>query len=439
MNGAFNYLKQKLIISVNDTIVVGVSGGPDSMALLHVLKRVFPDNLIVCAHVHHNLRKESDEEALMVEKYCNLNDIKFEMYKIPGYKNNKFSEEEARSFRYRFFETLLEKYESKYLFTAHHGDDLIETVLMRITRGSTLKGYSGINLVSSIKNYKIIRPLLFETKDSILKYCDINNIEYATDKTNESNDYTRNRYRNKVLPFLKKENKNIHKQFLKYSNELLKYEGYVSQQVEVIYDKVCKDGVIDLSLLNKEHPLIVERVLRKRLLELYESDIGLIKDSHLFELQNLIKNTYGSKSLNFPNKIIVKKVYNKLYFDIYKEYNEYCITITDSTYLPNGKVIKKVEKLDDTTNFMTAFDSNELSFPLMVRNKMPGDKIEVLGSKGSKKVNAIFIDEKVPREKRSCFPVVVDASGRIIWLPGLKKSKYDKSKNGKYDIIFKYL
>ena len=196
-------------------LVVGVSGGVDSMTLLCVLKNNHFD--IVCAHVNHGLRKESEEEYKFVEKYCYDNDIPFEGYKINGYTNNKFTENEARNKRYAFFERVLNKYNSKYLLTAHHGDDLIETILMRIVRGSNIRGYKGFSKISKFNDFTILRPLIFYTKKEIEEYANKNNIFYVYDKSNESKKYTRNRIRLDVLPILKNEDNNVNKKFLKFN------------------------------------------------------------------------------------------------------------------------------------------------------------------------------------------------------------------------------
>ena len=206
-----------LKISKKEPLIIAVSYGPDSMFLLDLIINKYKNNKIICAHVHHNHRKESDEEAELLEKYCLENNIIFEFMKITSYKNNSFTEIEARKKRYNFFEELIRKYNAKYLFTAHHGDDLVETILMKIVRGSTMQGYSGINLVSKRVNYEIIRPLLYLTKDDILRVCKEKSIPYAIDLSNESNTHTRNRYRNNILPYLKKEDKNVHLKFLKFS------------------------------------------------------------------------------------------------------------------------------------------------------------------------------------------------------------------------------
>ena len=165
----------------NKNVVVACSGGPDSMFLLDILIKL-KDKLninIVVAHVHHNLRKESDEEAIELEKFCKANNVTFEMMKIEEYPNNKFSEESARKIRYEFFDKVAEKYNADTLFTAHHGDDLTETILMRITRGSSLKGYAGFERITYDRGYKIARPLVFLTKEEIEEYLNKSGIWYA--------------------------------------------------------------------------------------------------------------------------------------------------------------------------------------------------------------------------------------------------------------------
>ena len=148
MDKATLFLKDKLKEYSNPSIVVACSGGPDSMALLNLCLELRKDmNLnIVCAHVNHNVREESASEKLFVESVCKKNNIIFEYMKIENYSDDNF-ENEARTKRYTYFEELLKKHNAPYLLTAHHGDDLVETILMRITRGSTLKGYSGFSNV----------------------------------------------------------------------------------------------------------------------------------------------------------------------------------------------------------------------------------------------------------------------------------------------------
>ena len=149
----------------NDKIVVGCSTGPDSMALVDMLLKVRDKyNLyLIVAHVNHNVRKESYEEAEFIKKYCAENGIIFESMIIEEYGDDNFHNE-ARNIRYQFFDDIVHKYEANYLMTAHHGDDLIETVMMRIVRGSNLNGYSGFKSIVDMDDYKIVRPLITYTK-----------------------------------------------------------------------------------------------------------------------------------------------------------------------------------------------------------------------------------------------------------------------------------
>ena len=149
MKEAKEFLISNKLISDNDFVVIALSGGPDSMALLNIifeLRKIININ-IVCAHVNHNVRKESDDEKIFVENYCKDNNVIFEYMKINNYPDGNF-EMIARCKRYEFFNEIVQKYNAKVLLTAHHGDDLMETILMRLVRGSSLKGYGGFDKIT---------------------------------------------------------------------------------------------------------------------------------------------------------------------------------------------------------------------------------------------------------------------------------------------------
>lgn len=433
-----NLFLDNLKINSSDVLVVAVSFGPDSMFLLDLLKSKYKKNKIICAHVNHNHRKESKKEEQNLKAYCNNNDIVFELMTIHGYKDNKFTEEEAREKRYEFFDKLMKKYNAKYLFTAHHGDDLIETILMRISRGSNLNGYTGIKLISKRSNYNVVRPLLYLTKDFIKKYLDHNNISYAIDSSNEDLNYTRNRFRKNILPYLKKENKNIHKKFLSFSQELNSYSEFVDDIVKKKYNKVVKKNEILIDELIKEKDLIIKKIVELYLFNIYKENINVINNKHVDKIIYMLYNKRTTYKLSLPNEINIVKSYNKIYFDKKKEYNSYCYCLKNYVKLPNNYAIKKIDKVPDTSNYTACFSSDEVKLPLYVRSKKQSDKMDVLNLNGAKKIKDILIDSKVDREKRDIYPVLTDSTGKIIWLPGLKKSKYDRSKRGNYDIILKY-
>ena len=127
-----------------------------------------------------------------------------------------------------------------------------------------------------------------------------------------------------------------------------------------------------------------------------------------------------------------------IYIDKDNKYNSYCFLFDDYLKLPNNYVIKKINNVENNSNYITLLDSSSIKLPLYVRNRVSGDKISVLNMDGTRKLKDIFIDEKIDKYEREIYPVVVDSLGNIVWLPGLKKTKYDRSKEGKYDIILKY-
>lgn len=437
MNELTNFLTKKIDLNDDVTVVIGLSGGPDSMALLDIIHKFNKNVKIVCAHVHHNLRKESDNEKIFVEEYCKKNNFKFEFLKIENYKNNKFTEEEARKIRYDFFESIVLKYKAKYLFTAHHGDDLIETVLMRLTRGSTLKGYSGISTITKKENYDIVRPLIFLTKSQILDYINNNHIPYVTDNSNASLKYTRNRYRINILPNLKNENINVHQKFYKYNQMLESYDNFVNSYVDKIYNDIVQNNKIIINLFIKEDKLIQKLLLEKYIYTFYGDDIVYMDDTKTNLIMNLLENNKPNVQIDLPNNLLAVKEYEYLYLKIKVPNNEYNYLFEDILYI-NDKVIERVSDCDLKDNFVTYLNSCDIKLPLYVRSYQNGDKIKIKNMKNEKKLKDIFINEKIPLTLRKQWPVVVDSDNNILWLPGLKKSNFDSQNTGKYDIILRY-
>ena len=424
-------------IKENETVITATSGGPDSMALLSLLIKLSKTKkiTIICAHVNHNLRKESQDEALMVEKYANENNLIFEKMEINHYEGN--TENYARTQRYNFFEKLIKKYNATYLLTAHHGDDLTETILMRMVRGSSLKGYSGFQEITDKDTYKIYRPLITKTKDELLNYVKTNNIPYAVDKTNFSEEYTRNRYRLNILPILKKENKSVHLKFLKFSETLKLYDDHINKEANEKLNKVYQNNNLNLKLFENEDELIKRKILYQILNNLYYKNISLITDNHVELILNIIESSRPNLKINLPSKVLVIKNYQNLYFTQNTEIKPYSFTFEDKVILPNNKILIQ-EETEDTSNYTIRLNSKELSLPLIVRTRQNGDKMEIKNLNGHKKIKDIFIDEKISETARNSWPILTDQNNQIIWLPGLKKSKFDKQKHENYDIIIRY-
>lgn len=441
MEEAYNYLLKDVNIKYGDSIVVAVSGGPDSMALLHMLIKLKKelDLEIICAEVNHNTGRQGQyEEQKYVEKFCKNNNVIFETMTIDEYGDDNF-ENEARTKRYNFFEEIIQKYGAKYLMTAHHGDDLIETILMRIARGSTLRGYSGFARIVNRGNYSIVRPLIEVTKKDIVNYNKENKIKYYIDKTNYEDIHTRNRYRKYIIPAFKKEDKNIHQKFLKYSKTLLEYNDYIDKEVAKKVKKIYINNVLNIQAYLKEDKLIQMKIICYILEKIYQDDLMLITDRHAEIIYDVINSNKANVKIHLPNNIQAIKSYNNLMFGIIKfKSNEYEIELIKHVNLPNGKNIEVIESSDCNNNFICRLNSDEVKLPLHVRTRRSGDKMTVKGMIGRKKINDIFIDSKIPTLDRDIWPVVVDSSENIVWLPGLKKTKFDKTKTEKYDIILRY-
>ena len=428
------------LLHPDDTIIIGLSGGPDSMCLLDIVLKLNIKLHIICAHINHNIREESKEELKFIKEYCknkclNLETTVFEK------KSNKenYNELELREKRYKYFAELMEKYHADYLFTAHHGDDLIETILMRISRGSNLKGYSGFQ-VESIKNgMKVIKPLIFTTKEEINNYLKEHNIPYVSDKTNDEDTYTRNRYRHNVLPFLKKETPNVHLKYLKFSRELIKYFEFVDQIVSKEIDSRYNKKILDISDFNKLDKLIQTKIIEYILDDNYIDNLYLVSDKHVNIILDIINNPKPNIEFNLPDNLCIQKSYNKLKVTRNKpSTSEYKMPLENENFLPNGKRILIVDQVKGNSNYCTKLNSKELVMPLYIRTRESGDKMVIKNMNNYKKIKDIYINSKLSKEERETQPIVVDSRGEIVWLPGLKKSKFDKAINENYDIILWY-
>lgn len=417
-------------------IVVAVSGGPDSMALLSLLESYF--KTIICVHVNHNTgRIGQKEEEQFVKEYALTHHHKFETMTIETYRNNNFHDE-AHRIRYQFFEKILKKYHSSYLFTAHHGDDLMETMIFRMMRGSSIQSFHGFSKISKQKDYFIVRPLLEYTKNQLLQYNEINHIPYCIDSSNASDVYTRNRIRKYILPFMKSENKNVHLKFLNLSNELQELENYVQRQMASEFNKRFQNNVLDIANWKKIESLIQKRIIMSMLSIIYRNNQQVLEKKHINMILNMILHSSSGTEIHLPNKKILRKEYDRLEWLTKEENNSYQLEINSDVVLPNGHqiIIKKQEETD--SNFVCRLSKKDVAFPLIVRTRKAHDAIEVKGLGHAKKIKEIFINEKVPLHLRQSWPIVTDKNGKVVWIPGLKKSKFDKTKEEKYDIILKY-
>ena len=321
-----NTINKYNLINDGDRIVLGVSGGPDSIAMLNILNDIRNDkNLhmkfdIIVAHVNHMIREEAIDDQRFVENFCKKIGVSFYAKSIDVQKianNKKIGTEEAgRNARYEFFDEILEKENANKIAIAHNKNDKIETIIMNMLRGSGIVGLKGIE---PIKNNKYIRPLIECERFEIEEYCAKNGIEPRIDRTNFENVYTRNKVRNIVIPFIKQEfNPNIIQTMNRLSDLVKEEDEYLEKLVETKYnDYVEKEDevqiIMNLKDFNTEEKVIKSRLLLYTISRLLGTTKGIEK-IHIEDIIKLCEKNIGNKYLT-PNKNIKILVKNqKIYF-----------------------------------------------------------------------------------------------------------------------------
>jgi len=292
----------KEILPKNIPVIVGVSGGPDSVFLLHLLIKIqkkHPFQIIV-AHVNHKLRgRESDADETFVRELCKKHKLPLEIAILPGIKKGN-TEEIARDFRYKFFEKLLKKHHASFIITAHHADDNIETVLMNLARGSFVRGLKGMDFTGGVHR-DILRPLLHLSKEDILKYLKKNRLTYRIDKSNADQKLSRNFIRHNIVPMFKKLNPNFEQTFQKN----LQLFGEVDNTLQIMARKWLTDNFqFNYSLVESFKnlpPLFQECILT----ELYQQNYGTglnMSRQHLQSVRTLISEGNSTKKKEFGSQ-----------------------------------------------------------------------------------------------------------------------------------------
>ncbi len=301
------------LIKKKDKIMLGVSGGPDSVALLHNFLNLKKDYKlkIICIHFNHSLRRESDSEEKFIQKICSHLNVEFISQKkdVNQFKRDSL-EQAARNLRYDFFLKCSRQMKIKKIALAHHKNDLAETVLMRIIRGTGLCGLRGFLPKTRFKNLTVIRPFINTEKKQILNWLQKKNISFCTDKSNQDTKFLRNKIRIELLPELE----NINQSILNRLSELAVNAGldydfiYKFSETEFMrlkQKKTSKGLHLDLAGLQDLHPAIFNNVIRIAIEEI-KGNTRRIEQNHLFEVRKLVKKGRDQASIHLP-KIAVKK------------------------------------------------------------------------------------------------------------------------------------
>lgn len=439
------------LIEKGDRIVVGVSGGPDSLCLLSLLnslKDKYELRLIV-VHINHSLREEADFEENYVKEIATKLNLNFFSKKVDINmlsKERKCSTEEvARNVRYEFFREVLEKTNSNKIAVAHNKNDNAETVLMNIIRGSGNTGVSGIDN----KNNDIIRPLICISRNEIEKYCEEKSLTTMIDKTNFETVYTRNKVRNLVIPMLKEINPDIIESLNRFSEIVRDEEEFIEEYAEEIYNKIVIHNEDEL-YIEKDEFFKLKVGLKRRILRMaiYEFNKSL-KDVSFKTVNNAIDEIEHSQNGNIIKIVPGVKIfvqYNKLKFIKEKiEIEDYIyeLNIPGRVYLKeiNKWITVEVKNAEDVgitekNPNIHFFDIAKTGKKLYVRNRKNGDYFYPTGMEGKKKLKDFFSDLKL--EKRDEIPIVTNGE-EIVWVVGLRSSKkFLKDKSTKEVIIINY-
>jgi len=449
-------IREYNLFGAKDRILIGVSGGPDSVALLSLIyntSRINPPYAeIFIAHLNHSIRgRESDEDEQFVntlaEKYgVSLIAEKKDIIEIA--RERKISlEEAARDERYRFFESAAEKAGANVIAVGHNADDNAETVLHRIIRGTGITGVSGIRpkrKLTPISTIILVRPLLFTWRKDITAYLEEENLSYRVDSTNIEKDKLRNRIRMELIPHLEENyNAKIKKSLAMLGETALQNSDYLEAKAKALFEDVLinrevslEAAVLDINKLIESPQILQQMIIKEAIVRL---DIPLKKLSN--KNYKDILNTLNSKKTSAINVV-------KEYLNVRREGNElhlsknrYCAEETPVISETEIKVpgvtelvdmncrvrTEIIEKKNDfleefkqnKTNYEEAVDFDKISMPLTVRTRKSGDRFQPFGSSGLKKIKDFFIDNKVPVMERDTVPIVT-MNGEPIWIVGFR-------------------
>ncbi len=445
------------MIEKEDGIVVGVSGGPDSVCLLHLLWQIrdLYQLKVYAVHLNHQLRgKDAEDDALYVRQLCEQLDVQAFIYSedIACYSQEKgiSFEEAGRERRYaRFYQVMGEQGANK-IAVAQNMDDQAETVLMRFMRGS---GIEGLAAIPYVREHKVIRPLLDVPRHEIEAYCKASGLEPKLDHTNLQTIYTRNRIRLELIPYIQEHfNPKIKDTLWRTANILREDSDFIDSEVQRNYEKIVQlhlEGAVILrDEIIKLHPSIGKRIIRRAIRESSGSLMDF-EQIHIESILNLANVGRVGARIDLPKEMIGEISYNVLIIKKRITIKEvsffYHLSIGEDVYLKelNGTIRSKLIEWNPLMEIQTHsckkyFDADKVQGNMNVRNRRFGDIFWPYGMKGRKKLKDYFIDEKISRDHRERIPLICD-DDEIMWVVGYRTSeKYKIDEHTERVLILEY-
>lgn len=442
----------------NQTAVIALSGGVDSMVLLELMRNL-PDTIrpkLVLAHINHKLRPNSDMEEEAIRVFARENMLTLFVKKWTGHPETAV-EEAGRIFRYDFFHEIVERIEADYLLTGHHMNDQAETILMRLVRGGRFNRMKGIERTRSFGQATLYRPLLTFKKAQLYDYAAERNVLYFEDETNAELDFTRNRYRNDILPRLKKENPHAENHLAEFAESVQEIDSIISEVVYGHLEKSVTDHKLSrqyvLESCGPSGKYVLQAFIYKEINK--PTEIG---PSHIKTAMEWLVEGLPNSSFQLPNQYELVRRYDEIALKINSKQNsdEFFekelslnswnqLTSNDCLGIFTVGALKELLEANELleTDDIIYIPKDSVELPLRVRNRKNGDKMSLKGSnQGTKKIKDIFIDQKVPKEMREKAYIVEDDAGEIIWLVGFKESALSitfETDTIKYILIYRKL
>ena len=422
----------------NDKIALGLSGGVDSIALFHLLVTKYKESYkeLVVFHINHGLRKQSYEEAEFVENFVKNYNVKFykkELNMNDLVRDSHTSEEMfARKLRYEAFEEMSSLEGGVKLITAHHKNDQVENILMRLFSGRSMDYNLMIEEKATIGMLEVYRPLLDILKADLEQYAEENGLTYYVDSTNFDTDYTRNNIRHNIVPLLNDVNSASFDNLINFSS----YYQNINTELKHKVLEAKNDYVI--SLEEDKVELDKNKLLKNTKEEIYfllrdilANNFGIfdVKQRALFIIIEDLKNRNNNKSYDLKNNLKIISEYNSIYVHKIEKkcYNDRIELIIDEVDVNKVYTFHQSNFLITTTNNSSEVGFNREDLPLIVTTKRDGDRIQ--RGKVSKKLSRLFIDEKIPKELRDKLPVIRNKDG-VLGVLGINTKV---NKNKKYD------
>lgn len=398
-----NTVKKYNMLRQGDTVVAGVSGGADSMLLLSYLLAVKDDyslNIIV-ANVEHGIRgEESISDSAFVRDFCKKNNVRFEQLSIKALEQAKEQglsvEEYSRNARYDFFRS----FNADKIATAHSLSDNVETVLFRLSRGTSIKGCCGIPAVRG----NIIRPLIDCTSTEIRNYCREKGIDYVVDSTNSDNEYSRNYIRNEIIPSFKRLNPSFEQTVGRFIDSATQDEQCISDLADECFDESFKNNTLLIKNLKKYPLSIIKRAIVKYI-SLY--DVGL-DDLHLNGIAALLDK---SGKLQIKGNLFVISNKKALRVALFEKNVDFGVAKVKEKLLSRDEFLNNYELIKKQFDFYCDYD--KIIGSISIREREPGDEISPAGRDCKKSLKKLFNEYQIPVEDRGAIPIVSDEKGII--------------------------